>query len=94
MIEDQTELEIASENADFCSQMERKARQQQQILMSRQREAENVGDWRLVNHFATAIEYQKQKEQTWAMAKASIETWVYSGPSNRVRQSCPEVPDV
>lgn len=92
-VEDQTELEIQSENAKFSNDMTRNARQQQLLIQMRKDEAERAGNWLLANQLETGLEYQKTQEKQWSKCGESIERWIYSGPVHRVKNKCPEYED-
>jgi hypothetical protein len=73
--------------------MTRNASQQQLIIQMRKEEAERAGNFMLANQLATSLEYQKIQEQQWSKCGESIETWIYSGPTHRVTNKCPEYED-
>ena len=95
IIEDQTELQIASENAQFSHEMAQKARLQKDDIDKSLQESssKNVKDADFINRLVFAFEYQKTREIQWENCAKEIEKWIFSGATYRVTHACPEYED-
>lgn len=90
MIEDQTELEIASTNSEFSHDMSRNAKLQKQKMES---ELSKTNDSQKNKKLLEAIEYYKYQEEQWKQCANRIEKWIFAGPVHHISNKCPEYED-